>query len=527
MRQVWIFVILFSYAAAVGRHVAMAASVEDFVDYSGDQLPGRLFIPPQASDLSTPRPFILFLHGAGETGTNNLDQINGNLDNLLEEAKRRGAYLYAPQATSFGWTSLARTDSIMAMVDQVLSEANGDPEQVFVTGLSMGGGGTWNMLNRHSERFAAGVPIAAVSPAADYDPMNLVDVPIWAFHARNDSVVSKVVSRVVVNSVLTAAGEQQLTFPDDDDTISTLEFTSEAIDLSYTEWPTGDHGIWGRVYDTAPMYEWMFSKTCEGCQLAPGPVRPAVEVTVGSEGYTQSFDAALGDDPRDTTVELPTGWWSAAHGIVHENRITTPFRPRAAPVSVGATLNAGGPDADRALATGVTSEGDGVELKLHAAVAGSAAERIRVQFDLEAWSVRSAPGDTVEGAFQLLADWDRGEGVVESLDLGLVSTGPMTVPDDGLMPGNAKDFRTQYDSGWRDVELPEGATVRLRWITDSSSSTPDLVFGVDNVRLQFGAIPEPGTLRILFVTGALFTFGFTRRGLGVTKKEHQSPKPAN
>src|SRR5882724_1688824 len=87
--------------------IAAAANVSDFIDFSlhggrtGVLLPGRLYVPPEAtSNPAAPRPFILFFHGAGEDGTNNTSQINGNIDNLLAEAKRRGAFLYAPQTTN-------------------------------------------------------------------------------------------------------------------------------------------------------------------------------------------------------------------------------------------------------------------------------------------------------------------------------------------------------------------------------------------------------------------------------------------
>ena len=79
-----------------------AANVADFIDFSLRNgrnqviLPGRLYVPPEASsDPTTPRPlFILFLHGAGEDGTNNISQVNVNLDNRLAEAKRHVLHVF-------------------------------------------------------------------------------------------------------------------------------------------------------------------------------------------------------------------------------------------------------------------------------------------------------------------------------------------------------------------------------------------------------------------------------------------------
>jgi len=240
-----------------------AAPLSDFEVFSLSDgrttvMPGRLYVPPEAS--TAPRPLIVFMHGAGESGTNNSAQVNGNIDNLLAEAKRRGAYLYAPQ-TNNGWSSVTMTDRVASMVDRALIEKNVDANRVYVTGLSMGGGGTWNMLNRHGDRFAAGVPICGISPTS-FSPSNLVDHSVWAFHARNDNVVSVGTSRSVVSSILSAAQQSLPSYPTSA-SAPDFSFASPALDLQYTEFATGGHGIWGRVYSQASMYEWLFAHALE------------------------------------------------------------------------------------------------------------------------------------------------------------------------------------------------------------------------------------------------------------------------
>jgi predicted peptidase len=244
---------------------ARAARLSDFADFSlrsgtTTLLPGRLYIPPAAlSDPSTARPFILFLHGAGESGTNNSAQVNGNIDNLLAEAKRRNAFLYAPQ-TNGGWGSATILDRVKTMIDRALAEQPVDDTRVYATGLSMGGGGTWNVVNRYNDLFAAAVPICAVSPASGFLAANLLDDAIWAFHARNDSVVSVSASRNVVSGILRAGQQSLPTYPrgpSDPD----FMFTSAAPDLRYTEFAFGGHGIWGNVYNRPAMYEWLFAHT--------------------------------------------------------------------------------------------------------------------------------------------------------------------------------------------------------------------------------------------------------------------------
>lgn len=134
---------------------AQAANVSDFAHFSFTSnvldIPGRLYIPPEAaSDPSTPRPLILFLHGAGEFGRDNVAQVNGNIDNLLAEAKRRGAFLYAPQ-TFYGWDDKSVTDDVITMLDRAIAEQNVDRRRICITGLSLGGDGLWNMLNRYHQ----------------------------------------------------------------------------------------------------------------------------------------------------------------------------------------------------------------------------------------------------------------------------------------------------------------------------------------------------------------------------------------
>jgi predicted peptidase len=123
----------------------------------------------------------------------------------------------------------------------------------------MGGGGTWNMLSRYPEQFAAAVPICPSAPDADFDPAKLVGRPIWAFHARDDQAVSNAKCRRVVEKILAAADRPAQPFPPHSDG-STLELSEPDISLRYTEWPTGGHAIWNRVYASGELNDWLFNQ---------------------------------------------------------------------------------------------------------------------------------------------------------------------------------------------------------------------------------------------------------------------------
>ncbi len=247
--------------------LATAASFSDFISYIlRDEtlyplLPGVLHIPADyASDPTKPRPLILFFHGAGESGRDNRAQINGNIDNLLAAAKARNAFLYAPQ-TDVGWANTTLMSYAMEMIDRAIAERSVDPTRIYVTGLSMGGGGVWNFLNQFPDRVAASVPIAAVSPSASFVPGNIVDEPIWAFHARNDGTVSPTASRNVVNRLLNEAGQPLPSYPALNNFAADFKFDDSLLDLHYTEYRTGGHGVWPHVYNTTAMYDWLFAHT--------------------------------------------------------------------------------------------------------------------------------------------------------------------------------------------------------------------------------------------------------------------------
>lgn len=254
---------------AAGASIASAANVNDFIDFSLRSetnsllLPGRLYVPPPAADPS-PRPLILFLHGAGESGTDNVAQVNGNMDNLLAEAKRREAFLYAPQ-TNIGWAGSTILTRTMTMIDRAIAEQQVDPNRIYVTGLSMGGGGVWNMITRYPDRFAAAVPIAPVTPSP-FVAAGLVGQPIWDFHARNDSTVSVNSSRNVISGILSAAKQPLPEYPPLSIAFLDFQHDNDLLDLHYTEFRLGGHGIWSQVYRRADMYDWMFAHS-----LVPEP----------------------------------------------------------------------------------------------------------------------------------------------------------------------------------------------------------------------------------------------------------------
>jgi len=222
-------------------------------------LPGRLYVPPEAiSHPETPRPLILFLHGAGQRGTNNTSQVAG-MNGLFHAAVDRGAYLYAPQIpTTADWENA--TLSIDQMLDRALAEHNVDVDRMYITGISLGGGGTWTVMSALPDRFAAGMPVSGTGGVPQ--PFRLMEQTIWAFHSRDDDVVNVSSTRNNIAQMLIFAGEPLPQFPFSGDRTTTLDFHSSTLDLRYTEYPTGGHGVGSsRIYLDDNVYDWMFDQT--------------------------------------------------------------------------------------------------------------------------------------------------------------------------------------------------------------------------------------------------------------------------
>ena len=276
---------------ALMPQLAAAANLADFTDYSlrnaSDQivLPGRLFTPPEAiSHPTRRRPLIVFLHGGGAIGTNNITQVEHTPDYLLDEAKRRGAYLYVPQATTAptGWATLSHIDNVMTMIDRAILERNVNVNRLYVTGYSNGGGGTWNLLSRNPDRIAAAFTVSSIAPSAGFNAENLLGTAILTSHARDDASITVARTRSVVNSILAAANEPLPSYlpagsnlvhlisnpeypfhrtlaanvtPD----IGINHFISRPdLELMYLESPDGGHtGLLGLFY-APPIYDWMF-----------------------------------------------------------------------------------------------------------------------------------------------------------------------------------------------------------------------------------------------------------------------------
>ncbi len=192
-----------------------------------------LYLPPNY-EAQTSWPLILFLHGRGERGNDlSLVQKHG-LPKRLTDGDHFPFIIVAPQCPPGSyWTE--ELDALNVLLDHVIASYSVDENRVYLTGLSMGGRGVWNLAGRYPQRFAAIAPICAgAHPWAAQE--RLGSVPVWIFHGGADPVVPASESEKMAEYLQAAGGDVRLTI-----------------------YPGVDHDSWTITYNNPELYEWFLS----------------------------------------------------------------------------------------------------------------------------------------------------------------------------------------------------------------------------------------------------------------------------
>ncbi len=187
-------------------------------------------------------PLILFLHGAGERGENiELVKVHG-IPRVVEE-RRLPFVAISPQCPENYWWSdfLPVLDNLITQAIDTLSV---DPRRVYLTGLSMGGFGTWHMAVEYPQRFAAIAPICGgvAWMYGVHDRIGTIaHLPTWVFHGAKDRVVPVKESRMLVRLLKKCKGN-----------------------VRFTVYPEADHDSWTETYNNPALYDWFLSNARAG-----------------------------------------------------------------------------------------------------------------------------------------------------------------------------------------------------------------------------------------------------------------------
>lgn len=197
------------------------------------QLGYLLSIPKKTNEK---KPLIVFLHGSGEKGTDTEKlKIHGPLKYI--QNNKLDAYILAPQCPENDYWN---AEALYQLIRKIQNENNIDANRIYLSGLSMGGWGAWNLAIAHPEMFAALVPICGfVDRVPLIENCKLAGIPTHIYHGLLDDVVDVFYSTAIYKKIKACPNAKvELTIFDD-----------------------ANHDSWTRVYDRPEIYEWMLSQT--------------------------------------------------------------------------------------------------------------------------------------------------------------------------------------------------------------------------------------------------------------------------
>lgn len=177
-------------------------------------------------------PLILFLHGSGERGSDVRKVADTGLPQLIAQGQKFPAIIISPQCPANDWWN---AQELSDLLDTVVAKYRVDTDRISVTGLSMGGFGTWDLALAEPERFSAIAPVCGGGDTLD--AARLAKLPVWAFHGGQDAIVSTSMSVEMVKAIEAAGGKPHLTI-----------------------YPKGPHWIWMDAYKTPALYDWLLAQ---------------------------------------------------------------------------------------------------------------------------------------------------------------------------------------------------------------------------------------------------------------------------
>ncbi len=202
-------------------------------------MPYRIYTPADSANKHL--PLVVYLHGSSGKGNDNAKHLvrNSIMQTLLndENLVKYPCVVIAPQCPEgSGWYEDNMAALIFGLINQIKSEYQIDESRIYITGVSSGGSGTWNMIYRHPDLFAAAVPICGYTLIETAPTMK--DIPIWTFHGRLDWTSDPEVTRNMVKAIQDAGSTK----------------------IKYTEYKWENHACWEVAYRDPELLSWIFEQ---------------------------------------------------------------------------------------------------------------------------------------------------------------------------------------------------------------------------------------------------------------------------
>jgi predicted esterase len=274
-------ILLLTLSIIISRRINAQQTAQQFTQ----QINYLLALPEgYEKDTTASWPLVIFLHGSGERG-NDLGKVKKNgPPKLVDEGKKFPFILVSPQAgPEAGWDA----ETLYRLEQYLKKEYRVNSDKVYLTGLSMGGYGTWELAMKHPEEFAAIAPICGGGDAST--AWKLRNIPIWCFHGAKDNVVPLAASENMVK----AAKELN-------------------PNVKFTVYPNANHNSWDASYSNDSLYTWLLSKTKYAYKEVP--VKPTI-----LRSYTGKY---VGPDKDTVTMVFEKGTLIARPG-----KDTVPLKP--------------------------------------------------------------------------------------------------------------------------------------------------------------------------------------------------------
>lgn len=207
-----------------------------FKNADGHDSPYVVFIP-KGYDGTKPMPVILFLHGSGETKGGKKQPVEVGIGPAIQKREATFPFITViPQSEKRTWKAESEDGQrALAILADVMKTYKTDPQRVYLTGLSMGGYGTWSLAAAHPEKWAAIVPVCGGGDPNSVSKFQ--NIPCWCFHGDADKGVPVTRSREMISALKTAGAKPR-----------------------YTEYPGVPHKCWDKAYGTDELYTWLLAQ---------------------------------------------------------------------------------------------------------------------------------------------------------------------------------------------------------------------------------------------------------------------------
>ncbi|MFZ1289584.1 MAG: discoidin domain-containing protein [Melioribacteraceae bacterium] len=250
-------------------------------------------------------PLMIFLHGSGERG-DDLEKVKMHgPPKLVEQGENLPFVIISPQCPEGErWTDKWYPEAIISLIDEIAVNYKIDNDRIYLTGLSMGGFGTWEIASLYPEKFAAITPICGGGNPEKARDLRLL--PIWVFHGAKDDIVPPMLSQQIVD-----------------------ELKLYNSDVKFTLYSEANHNSWDETYNNRELYSWLLKQKRQERKL----IKIKRENISASSGYAfYAFDKnqqtrweSKYEDPQWITIKFDNKIVASKISILWENAFSKKY----------------------------------------------------------------------------------------------------------------------------------------------------------------------------------------------------------